>query len=281
MNKNEKDYATSFNKFGEASNEIIIIYSATSELDALIKGMYRYRIILEVGQDLSQAPEWLINDLNLIEKPNTFDEFELLYQDEYNYSVKEVYSKSYVRSLEAEIGNLNNLINYNLVNISLKSNYEKALQAYVGEFMRKQDCYVEYIFDNCCLYMDYFDISMNDLRHDIDAKVSKGLIFQWLSDNDSNEQYINYKSYCMGLRHTGLNADAKGNENKPNYTNREFMNAVIIFQTALMDKMYDNQNYDKMNVDDRLKMAEKCGLDLRKLIHTYTNLDTHKIEQFL
>lgn len=207
MNKNEKDYATSFNKFGEASNEIIIIYSATSELDALIKGMYRYRIILEVGQDLSQAPEWLINDLNLIEKPNTFDEFELLYQDEYNYSVKEVYSKSYVRSLEAEIGNLNNLINDNLVNISLKSNYEKALQAYVGEFMRKQDCYVEYIFDNCCLYMDYFDISMNDLRHDIDAKVSKGLIFQWLSDNDSNEQYINYKSYCMGLRHTVLKAE--------------------------------------------------------------------------
>ena len=77
------------------------------------------------------------------------------------------------------------------------------------------------------------------------------------------------------------NADAKGNENKPNYTNREFMNAVIIFQTALMDKMYDNQNYNKMNVDDRLKMAEKCGLDLRKLIHTYTNLDTHNIEQFL
>lgn len=77
------------------------------------------------------------------------------------------------------------------------------------------------------------------------------------------------------------NADAKGNENKPNYTNREFMNAVIIFQTALMDKMYDIQDHDKMNVDDRLKMAEKCGLDLRKLIHTYTNLDTHKIEQFL
>ena len=77
------------------------------------------------------------------------------------------------------------------------------------------------------------------------------------------------------------NADAKGDENKPNYTNREFMNAVIIFQTALMDKMYDNQNDNKMNVDDRLKMAEKCGLDLQKLIHTYTNLDTHKIEQFL
>lgn len=77
------------------------------------------------------------------------------------------------------------------------------------------------------------------------------------------------------------NAEAKGNENKPNYTNRQFMNAVIIFQTALMDKMYDNQEYDKMDVENRLKMAESCGLDLRKLIHTYTGLDTHKFEDFL
>ena len=74
-------------------------------------------------------------------------------------------------------------------------------------------------------------------------------------------------------------AEAKGN--KPNYTNRQFMNAVIIFQTALMDKMYDNQDYDKMDIENRIKMAESCGLDLRKMIHTYTGLDLHKIEDFL
>lgn len=77
------------------------------------------------------------------------------------------------------------------------------------------------------------------------------------------------------------NADAKGNENKPNYSNRDFMNATIIFQTALMDKMYDNQDYDKMNIEDRMKMAESCGFELRKLIHTYTGLDTHKIKEFI
>jgi len=77
------------------------------------------------------------------------------------------------------------------------------------------------------------------------------------------------------------NADAKGNENKPNYSKRDFMNATIIFQTALMDKMYDNQDYDGMSIEDRMKMAESCGLALRKLIHTYTGLDTHKIEEFL
>lgn len=77
------------------------------------------------------------------------------------------------------------------------------------------------------------------------------------------------------------NAEAKGDENKPNYTNRDFMNALIIFQTALMDKMWDNQEYDKMQCKERENMAVQCGLDLHKLIHTYTGLDTHKFEDFL
>lgn len=68
---------------------------------------------------------------------------------------------------------------------------------------------------------------------------------------------------------------------KPNYSKRDFLNTVIIFQNALMDKMYDNQNYDNMEAEDRLKMAETCGLNLRGLIHTFTGLDTHKIEDFL
>jgi hypothetical protein len=72
-----------------------------------------------------------------------------------------------------------------------------------------------------------------------------------------------------------------GNVEKPNFTNRHFMNTIIIFQNALMDKMYDNQNYDGMDIEDRLKMVETCGNELRKLIHTFTGLDTHKIEDFL
>jgi hypothetical protein len=48
-----------------------------------------------------------------------------------------------------------------------------------------------------------------------------------------------------------------------------------------MDKMYDNQDYDKMSLEDRMNMTFKCGEDLRKLIFTYTNLDTHLVEEFL
>ena len=95
------------------------------------------------------------------------------------------------------------------------------------------------------------------------------------------ERPANYKNEIKANANDLLtqNAEAKGNENKPNYSNRDFMNAVIIFQTALMDKMYDNQN--GMSLDERIQMAERCGLDLRKFIHTYTGLDLHKFEEFL
>jgi hypothetical protein len=77
-----------------------------------------------------------------------------------------------------------------------------------------------------------------------------------------------------------LDQNASGAE-KPNYSKRDFMNTILIFQTALMDKMYDNQDYDKMDIKNRSQMAIECGNDLRRLIHTYTGLDTHEIEQFL
>ena len=77
------------------------------------------------------------------------------------------------------------------------------------------------------------------------------------------------------------NATLEANEIKPNYSNRDFMNTLIIFQTALMDKIYDIQENENMSVENRLKMAKNCGLELRKLIHTFTGLDTHKLEDFI
>lgn len=64
---------------------------------------------------------------------------------------------------------------------------------------------------------------------------------------------------------------------KPNYNDSAILDVTIIFQSVVMDKLFDNQNYDKMDLDDRLTMATKCGDDLRKFIHTYTGLDTHQL----
>ena len=68
---------------------------------------------------------------------------------------------------------------------------------------------------------------------------------------------------------------------KPNYTNRDFMNIVIDFQSAMMDKLFDVMDFDGMKIEDRLLMAEKCGIDLKDFIFKYTNIDTHKIENYL
>ena len=70
-------------------------------------------------------------------------------------------------------------------------------------------------------------------------------------------------------------------EIKPNYTKRDFMNCVLIFQSAIHDKMYDLQNEESMTEQQRLNMAESCGNAIHKLIMTYTGLDTRKVEEFL
>lgn len=92
-----------------------------------------------------------------------------------------------------------------------------------------------------------------------------------------------FKKEMEAIANTMLdqNVRAVGGENKPNYSNRDFMNATIIFQNALMDKMWDNMVFDGMSMEDREAMAISCGLELRKLIFTYTGLDTHRFEDFV
>lgn len=78
-----------------------------------------------------------------------------------------------------------------------------------------------------------------------------------------------------------LDGMASEKEIKPDFSNRDLMNALIIFQRVLMVKMYDCQDDDKMDFNDRLNMAFKCGNDLRELIRVYTGLDTHDTRTFL
>ena len=68
---------------------------------------------------------------------------------------------------------------------------------------------------------------------------------------------------------------------KPNLSNRDFFNSLLIFQNALMDKMFDNQNYIEMSLQDREQMAINCGYELRDFIIKYTGLNPSKIDDFL
>lgn len=61
----------------------------------------------------------------------------------------------------------------------------------------------------------------------------------------------------------------------PEYTDEGFRAAIKIFASALMDKIWILQSDEKMDMKDRINMALKVGDDIRKMVKTYTNIDTH------
>ena len=66
-------------------------------------------------------------------------------------------------------------------------------------------------------------------------------------------------------------------ETKPEFTLEGFKAALYIFQSALMDKMYTLQTNEDIPNEIKMDMALKLGGDLRELIKTYCNIDTHEL----
>lgn len=60
----------------------------------------------------------------------------------------------------------------------------------------------------------------------------------------------------------------------PQYTEAGFRAAVKIFMSVIMDKAFDLCIDENFELTDGCNMAQKCGEDIRKLVKTYTNIDT-------
>jgi hypothetical protein len=64
---------------------------------------------------------------------------------------------------------------------------------------------------------------------------------------------------------------------KPEYTIDGFRAGIKIFMSVLMDKIWELQQDEKIDMQDRINMAEKAGNDVRNLVKTYTNIDCHEL----
>jgi hypothetical protein len=64
---------------------------------------------------------------------------------------------------------------------------------------------------------------------------------------------------------------------KPCYTTEGFRAGIKIFMSVMMDKIWELQQEEKITMDDRMKMVEQCGKDVRALIKVYTNIDIHSL----
>ena len=67
---------------------------------------------------------------------------------------------------------------------------------------------------------------------------------------------------------------------KPEYTKEGFRAAIFIFQSAVMDKMYERQELIKLDLKQREDQAEQLGTEIKILIEKYTGLDTFESYQF-
>lgn len=64
---------------------------------------------------------------------------------------------------------------------------------------------------------------------------------------------------------------------KQDFSNDAFVDVLRIFQMVFAEKIFDCMKEDGSNLDDKKKMIEMAGIQLRNLIHTYTGLDTIEI----
>lgn len=63
------------------------------------------------------------------------------------------------------------------------------------------------------------------------------------------------------------------------FSREDFRASLKIFMTIIMEKMFAMQASDNMPQEQREEMALKCGEELKKLVHTFTGIDTIKLYQ--
>ena len=66
-------------------------------------------------------------------------------------------------------------------------------------------------------------------------------------------------------------------ESKPNLSDESLLNALVILQTVLHDKMYDMCNELKTKQGGREILAEMLGREIRDLVKKYTNIDPYEL----
>lgn len=72
-----------------------------------------------------------------------------------------------------------------------------------------------------------------------------------------------------------LESDANGM--KYDYTDEDLFNSLVIFNSVLGTKLYDLGISERQGIEIMKKQAQKMGEELRLLIYTYTDIDTHDL----
>lgn len=68
-----------------------------------------------------------------------------------------------------------------------------------------------------------------------------------------------------------------GKRGQPLYDESALRSSSKILMSVLMDKMWQLQEVEKMDMETRCAMAQQAGNEFREFIKKYTNIDTHSL----
>ena len=84
-----------------------------------------------------------------------------------------------------------------------------------------------------------------------------------------------HRAIMHELAMLALESDANGV--KYEYSNDDLLNALVVFNSVLGTKLYDLGISEKQPFEIMAEQAQKMGEELRLLIYTYTDIDTHEL----
>ena len=64
---------------------------------------------------------------------------------------------------------------------------------------------------------------------------------------------------------------------RPIYNIDGFKGSIKIFMSDMLDKMWGMQEDDNIDMVDRQKMAERLGEEIKRIVMTYTGINTHEL----
>jgi len=148
----------------------------------------------------------------------------------------------------------------------IKTKYEQAVNDYILEFCEKQGVDFDYWVQDIAFFGDIM-FNFDDIRHDIDTNQPKDNIINWYdatlehctSLKEIEKKFINYNSWCMGLRYDVIKT-AKRRNSKKKYLMRnrkkiykieisESRNGVISIQVA-------NENFSDIELIGALELVK-------------------------
>lgn len=84
-----------------------------------------------------------------------------------------------------------------------------------------------------------------------------------------------HRAIINELAKFALESDANGI--KYEYSNDDLLNALVVFNSVLGTKLYYLGISEKQPFEIMAEQAQKMGEELRLLIYTYTDIDTHDL----